>query len=161
MLNRCPRVILLQDITSWGNFNWSSCLNEGKAWISYRCPWNFDIWQVRWMRSQDTWENPSCGGEVPLVTTWNYRCYCFAEKWSWKNKTKWELSALVSSNSLDERTAVESQINGLYLTSWSRHHNTALGSKSCIRRTQYHQDALWRYGFLSTYSCTLQNSHQG
>ena len=30
-----------------------------------------------------------------------------------KNKTKWELSALVSSHSLDERTAVESQINGL------------------------------------------------
>ena len=33
-----------------------------------------------------------------------------------KNKTKWELSALVSSRSLDERTAAESQINGLYLT---------------------------------------------
>ena len=32
-----------------------------------------------------------------------------------KNKTKWELSALVSSHSLDERTDVESQINGLYL----------------------------------------------
>ena len=69
-----------------------------------------------------------------------------------KNKTKWELSALVSSRSLDERTAVESQINGLYLTPWCRHHNTVLGSKSCLRRTQCHQDALWQYGFLSAYS---------
>ena len=74
-----------------------------------------------------------------------------------KNKTKWELSALVSSRSLDERTAVESQINGLSLTSWCRHHKTVLGSKSCIRRTQCCQDALWRYGFFSAYSCTLQN----
>ena len=74
-----------------------------------------------------------------------------------KNKTKWELSALVSSNSLDERTAVESQINGIYLTSWGTHHNTTLGSKSCIRRTQCHQDAVWWHGFLSAYSCTLQN----
>ena len=53
-----------------------------------------------------------------------------------KNKTKWELSALVSSLSLDERAAVESQINGLYLKSWCRHHNAVLVSKSCIRRTQ-------------------------
>ena len=74
-----------------------------------------------------------------------------------KKKTKRELSALVSSRSLAERTAVESQINGLYLTSWCRHHNTVLGSKSCIRRTQCYQDALWRYGFFSAYSCTLQN----
>ena len=74
-----------------------------------------------------------------------------------KNKTKWELSALVSSCSLDERTAVKSQINSLYLTSWYRHHNTILGSKICIKRTQCHPDALWWYGFLSAYSCTLQN----
>ena len=71
-----------------------------------------------------------------------------------KNKTKWELSALVSSHSLDERTDVESQINGIYLTSWCRHHNTVLGSKRCIRRAQCHQDALWQYGFLSAFSCT-------
>ena len=71
-----------------------------------------------------------------------------------KNKTKWELSALVSSRSLDERTDVESQINGLYLTSWCRHHNTVLGSKKCIKRAQCHQDALWQYGFLSAFSCT-------
>ena len=32
------------------------------------------------------------------------------------NKTKWELSALASSRSLDERTAVESQINVIHLT---------------------------------------------
>ena len=70
-----------------------------------------------------------------------------------KNKTKWELSALVSSRSLGERTDVESQINGLYLT-WCRHYNTVLGSKRCIRRTQCHQDALWRYVFLSACSCT-------
>ena len=46
----------------------------------------FDIWQLQWMLSQEPWENPSCGGGVPLVTTWNYRCYCFAEKWSWKTR---------------------------------------------------------------------------
>ena len=74
-----------------------------------------------------------------------------------KNKTKWGLSALVPSRSLDEWTAVEIQINGLYLTSRCGHHNTVFGSKSCIRRTQCHQYALWRYGFLSAYSCTLQN----
>ena len=74
-----------------------------------------------------------------------------------KNKTKWGLSALVSSRRLDERTAVESHIKGLNLTSRCRHHNTVLVSKSCIRRTQCHQVPLWRYGFLSAYSCTLQN----
>ena len=46
----------------------------------------FNIWQLQWMLSQEPWENPSCGGGVPLVTTWNYRCYCFAEKWSWKTR---------------------------------------------------------------------------
>ena len=71
-----------------------------------------------------------------------------------KNKTKWELSALVSSRSLDEQTDIESQINGLYLTSWCRHHNTVLYSKRCIRRAQCHQDTLWQYGFLSAFSCT-------
>ena len=59
------------------------------------------------------------------------------------------------SHSLDERTAVESQIKGLYLTSWCRHQNTVLGSKSFIRRTQCHQDALWQYGFLSAYKIVL------
>ena len=49
------------------------------------------------------------------------------------------------------------QINSLYLTSWCRHHNSVLGSKSCTRRTQCHKDPLWRYGFVSGYSCTLQN----
>ena len=33
------------------------------------------------------------------------------------NKNKWELSALVSSHSLDEETPVESQSNGSHLTS--------------------------------------------
>ena len=70
-----------------------------------------------------------------------------------EKQTKWELSALVSSRSLGERTDVESQINGIYLT-WCRHHNTVLGSKRCIRRTQCHQDSLWRYVFLSACSCT-------
>ena len=82
-----------------------------------------------------TMRNPSCGGVVPLVTTWIYRCYCCAEKWSWKT-TKWEFSAHVSSCSLEERTAVESQINGLYLTLWCRHHKTVLGSKSCTSVTR-------------------------
>ena len=70
-----------------------------------------------------------------------------------KNKTKWELSALVSSRSLGEGTDVESQIKGLYLT-WCRHYNTVLGSKGCIRRTQCHQYTLWRYVFVSACSCT-------
>ena len=64
-----------------------------------------------------------------------------------------EKHALVSSRSLDEWTVVESHINGLYLTSWCRHHNAVRGSKSCIRRTQCHQDVLWRYGL----SCTIPN----
>ena len=72
------------------------------------------------------------------------------------NKTKWELLALVSSRSLDERTAVESQINGLYLTSWCRHHNTLISSKSCNRGTQCHPDAFWRYRYLFAYSCSLK-----
>ena len=62
-----------------------------------------------------------------------------------KNKTKWELSVLVSSHGLDERAVVKSQINCLYLISWWRHHNTVLGSKSYIRRTQCHQNAVWWY----------------
>ena len=131
----------------WGTWStWSSCPNEGKAWTLHRSSWNFAIWQLWWMLSHEPWENPSWGGGVPLVTTWNYRCYCFAENWSWK--TKWELSALVSTRSLDQRATVEGQINGLYLTSWCRHYNTVFGSKRCIRRTQCHRDALWRYVFL-------------
>ena len=106
------------------------------------------------MLSQEPWDNPSCRVGVPSVTTWNYRCYCFAEKWSWKNKIRWELSSHLSNRRLDERTDGESQINVLYLTSWCTHHNTVLGSKRCIRRTQCHQDALWRYAFLSACSCT-------
>ena len=66
--------------------NWSRCLSDSKAWTLHRCPWNFDIWQIRWMLSQEPWQNPPWGGEVPLVTTWNYRCYCFDEKWSWKTR---------------------------------------------------------------------------
>ena len=71
-----------------------------------------------------------------------------------KTKTKWELSAHVSSRSLDERTDLESQINVPYLPSWCRHHNTVLGSKRCIRRTRCQQDALWRYVFLSAFAST-------
>ena len=74
-----------------------------------------------------------------------------------KNKAKLELSVLVSSRSLDEQTAVESLVNDLYLTSWYRLHNSILVSKSCIRRTQCHQDPLERYGCLSAYSCSLHN----
>ena len=91
----------------------------------------------------------------PIVGRWgaigyNMKLQTLLLQWKviMKNKTKWEFSALVSSCSLGERTGVESQINGLYLT-WCGHHNTVLGSKRCIRRTQCHQDALWRYVFLS------------
>ena len=45
-----------------------------------------------------------------------HSCYSFTEKWS-RKKNKWELSALVSSHSLDEETPVESQSDGPYLTS--------------------------------------------
>ena len=47
-----------------------------------------------------------------------------------KNKNKWEISALVSSHSLDEETPAESQINGPYLTSGGTHHNFVLCSKA-------------------------------
>ena len=39
--------ILLHDIASWRNHNWSSCLNDSNAWTLHRCPWNFDIWQLQ------------------------------------------------------------------------------------------------------------------
>ena len=97
----------------------------------------------------------------PIVRRWgaigyNMKLQMLLLRWEviMKNKTKWELSALVSNRSLDERTNVESQINGLYLTSWCRHHNTVFGSKRCIRRTQCHRYDLWRYLFLSACSCT-------
>ena len=97
----------------------------------------------------------------PIVRRWVAICYnmklqMLLLRWEviMKNKTKWELSAFVSSRSLDERTDIESQINDIYLTLWCRHHNTVLGSKRCIRRTQCHQDALWRYVFLSACTCT-------
>ena len=66
-----------------------------------------------------------------------------------QNKTKWKLSALVPSRSLDERTAIESQIKGLYLTSWCRHHNTVLGSKNCMSIFYISQRlTLWYFVFL-------------
>ena len=130
----------------------SSCFIEGKAWTLHRCPWIFLTTTMnalpRTMRE-------------PIVPRWgaigyNMKLQMLLLRWEviMKNKTKWELSALVYSHRLDERTDVESQINGLYLTSWCRHHNTALGSKRCIRRTQCHHDALWWYVFLSACSCT-------
>ena len=111
------------------------------------------------MLSQEPWENPSFGGGVPFLQHETTDVTASPRR-DIKNRTKWELSALISSRSLDERTAVENQNNGLYLTSWCRHHNTALGSKSCIRTTKSHQDALWRFGFLSAYSCTSAFSWQ-
>ena len=71
-----------------------------------------------------------------------------------KNKNKWEISALVSSHSLDEETPVESQSNGPYLTSGGTRCNFVLCSKSCIRGTQCHQGALWWYRLSSAWSCT-------
>ena len=70
--NKFPRVILLHDIASWRNLNWSSSLNEGEVWNLHEWPWNFDMWQLQWMLSQEPWKNTPCGGRVPLVTTWNY-----------------------------------------------------------------------------------------
>ena len=149
--NRCPRVILLHDVASWGNLNWSSCLNEGKAGTLRRCPWNFDIWQLRWMLSHEPIVQ-RCG---TIVYNMKLQMLVLRREVFLNNKTKCQLSALISSRSLDNWNVVESQINDLYLTSWCRHHNTVLGSKSCIRRTQCRQDAFWWYGFLSAYSCTL------
>ena len=71
-----------------------------------------------------------------------------------KNKNKQGCQALLTSRSLDKRTAVESQINDLYLTPWVRYYNVFLYSKSCTRGTQCHQGTLWRYGFVSACSCT-------
>ena len=103
---------------------------------------------------------PSRTMREPIVRRWgaigyNMKLQMLLLRWEviMKNKTEWDLSALVSSRSLDEWTDVESQINGLYLTSWCRYHNTVHGSKRCIRRTQCHHDALWRYVFLSSCSC--------
>ena len=82
-----------------------------------RCPQNFYICQVRRMLSQEPWKYPSYkGGAHWLKYQSVHVCYSFGEKWSRKNKNKWELSALVSSHSLDEETPVESQSNGPYVT---------------------------------------------
>ena len=111
----------------------------------------------------EKWFEPlalGCSWHVPAGQGYHGGCNCPDAKigartpGNMKNKTKWELSELVSSRSLDERTDVENQVNGLSLTSWCRHHNTVLGSKRCIRRAQCHQDILWQYGFLSAFSCT-------
>ena len=63
--------------------------------------------------------------KVPLVHRWGplvkiSKCTQLLQlRWEVikKNKNKWELSALVSSHSLDEETPVVSQSNGSYLTS--------------------------------------------
>ena len=59
-----------------------------------------ELWQPRWILSQEPWENPSCGGGVPLVTTWNYTSLLRREV-IMKTKTRWALLTLVSSRSLD------------------------------------------------------------
>ena len=70
--------------------------NEGKAWTLHRCPWNFDIWQLRWMLSHEPWENPSCGVGVPLVTTWKLQMLLLPREVVMKHKTKWKLSCIQS-----------------------------------------------------------------
>ena len=60
-----------------------------------------------------------------------------------KNKNKRKHSARVSSHSLDEWTAAESQSNGLYLTSWEGHHNIVLCPKSCMMTEQHNVLRLW------------------
>ena len=102
-----------------------------------RCPQNIYICQVWRILSQEPWKYPSYrGGAHWLKYQSVHSCYSFANK---KNKDKWELSALVSSHSLDEETPAESQNSGPYLTS---------------RGTQCHQDALWWYRLLSACSCS-------
>ena len=95
----------------------------------------------------------TCHAEVGPIGS-NIKLQMLLLRWEMivKNKNKRKLSALVSSRSLDERTTVESQSNGLYLTSWGWHHNIVLCSQNWIRGTQCHQGALWRYGFLSACS---------
>ena len=63
------------------------------------------MWQLQWMLSPKPWKNAPCGSRVPLVTTWNYVDVTASQKMVTKNKTKWELSTLVSSFSLDEWNA--------------------------------------------------------
>ena len=119
--------------------------NEGKAWTQMP----MELWYLT-----TTMNALPRTMREPIVRRWDTIGYnmklqmlLHRREVVMKNKTKRALSALVSSRSLGEQTAVESQINCLYLTSWCRNHNTVLGSKSCIRRTQCHQDALWQYGF--------------
>ena len=119
--------------------------NEGKAWTQMP----MELWYLT-----TTMNALPRTMREPIVRSWDTIGYnmklqmlLHRREVVMKNKTKRALSALVSSRSLGEQTAVESQINCLYLTSWCRNHNTVLGSKSCIRRTQCHQDALWQYGF--------------
>ena len=117
-----------------------------------RCLQNFYICQVRRVLSQEPWKYPPWG---PLVKI--SKCTQLLQlRWEVikKNKNKWELSAVVSSHSLDEETPVESQSNGPYLTSGGTHCNFVLCSKSCIRGTQCHQGALWWYRLSSACSCT-------
>ena len=118
-----------------------------------RWPWNFYIWQVRRMLSQEPWKYPSHRGGAHWL---KIKLQLLQLRWEVfkKNKNKWELSVLVSSYSLDAETPVESQSNGPYLTSWDRHHNIVLCSKSCIRGTQCHQGALWWYRLSSACSWT-------
>ena len=66
--------------------NWSSCLIEGKAWTLYSCTWNFWYLTTTMNALPRTTREPIVWGWGALVTTWNYRCYCFAEKWSWKTR---------------------------------------------------------------------------
>ena len=119
-----------------------------------RCPHNFYICQVRRMRYQEPWKYPSNRGGAHWL---KYQCTQLLQlRWEVikKNKNKWELSALVSSHSLDGETPVESHSNGPCLTSGGTHCNFVLCSKSCIKGTQCHQDALWWYRLSSACSCT-------
>ena len=148
--HRCPTAI--HDIASSKNLNWSSRLNEE----------NFTKMPTKFLYLSSTKNALPRTMKVPAVQRWAHwlkyqsvhSCYSFAEKWSRKNKNKWELSALESSHSLDEETPVESQSNGPYLTSGGTHCNFVLCSTSCTRGTQCHQGVLWWYRLSSACSCT-------
>ena len=104
-------VIQLHDIASWKNLNWSNCLNNG----------NFAKMPTEFLYLSSTKNALPRTMKVPVVQRWGplvkiSKCTQLLQLlWEVikKNKNKRELSALVSSHSLDE----ESQSNGPYLTS--------------------------------------------
>ena len=118
--------------TSWycqlENFNLSSCPNEGKARTLHRSLWNFDIGHVRRMFCQESWENASSGSgnhwlqHQPTVVTASLSGYN-------ENKINETFQHLYRVPAWMNKL----RSNSLFLTSWSKHHNTVICSISYIR----------------------------